>query len=282
MVRRLDVTPVAVDKRDYLGKEAQPSHYDTTIEGEPTDVYIDGKLEATYRPLPAQLGAKFLAMARSMDFGNTTRLGAKALYTNSQLFGYTPRVALRRNWCSICALAREKPELYQQLIGWGKTAVEVMKRECPSALAEYQRLVEEAGIKPSWLIPGTPFSTAQLNESSAVKYHFDAADVPNTWNCLFVFNSQMAGGLTVLPRWRVAFSAAGFCFLGFPTVKELHGVTPLVKRSRAAFRYAMIFYTMDAIKRCGTPEEELNRVREWSTRSEAKIRAEMKAKEGGC
>jgi hypothetical protein len=222
------------------------------------------------------MGAKFLSAVREMDFGGTTRLGAKNLYHKSQLFGYTPRVPLRRNWCAICAYAREHPELYQRLIAWGRTAVEIMTREVPDALADYWARVDAAGINRGWLLPGTPFSTAQINESSAVKYHYDAADVPDTWNCLFILNSQMVGGLTVLPRFRLAFSASGFAFCGFPTVAEIHGVTPLVKRSPDAFRYAMIFYTMDGMKRCGTPEEELERVREWSTTSEARVREKLR------
>lgn len=279
MVRRLEVTPVPIDKRDFLGKQASAADYDTVIEGEPTDVVVDGKVVAVYRPLPATLGAKFLGMVREMDFGGTTRVGAKSLYHKSQLFGYTPRSPLRRNWCSICALAREKPELYQRLVAWGKTAVELLEREAPEALAEYWGHVNAAGIAKSWLLPGTPFSTAQINESSAVAYHLDAADVPDTWNVLFIINSQMSGGLTVLPRFRLAFSASGFAFCGFPTVAEVHGVTPLVKRSPAAFRYAMIFYTMTAMGKCGSPEEELDRIRNWSTKSEAKIREQLAGNE---
>lgn len=276
MVRRLEVTPVPIDKKDYLGREASTADYDTVVEGEPTDVIVDGRVAAVYRPLPASMGAKFLTLARQLDFGGTTRLGAKNLYHKSQLFGYTPRSPLRRNWCSICAFAREKPELYQGLVAWSKTAVAIMEKEAPTALAEYWANVEKAGISKSWLMPGTPFSTAQVNESSAVKYHLDAADVADTWNCLFIINSQMSGGLTVLPRFRLAFSASGFAFCGFPTVAEIHGVTPLVKRSPAAFRYAMIFYTMSGMAKCGTPEEELERIRNWSTKSERKIREEQR------
>lgn len=271
-VQQIRVSRRAFDDKEFLGRPPLPEHYDHVVRSD-ADVYCDGELVAVYRRLDAKVCGPLLAAFKALKFGGSARVGQKTLKSENVVFGFSPRSPLRRNYCSACLLSREKPRIYEEMEKWAVRADDFIRLNAPDA---YKRYKEQADtISLDWRIAGTVFTTGQINDSSAVRYHRDAADLKHTWNVITVLNHDVVGGYTVVPAFRVAFDAQGPIQVGFSTPDEVHGVTPIHRRAGRGYRYSMIFYTMKGMLNCGTPEEELKRVREWSTKTEQKVRSEI-------
>ena len=68
------------------------------------------------------------------------------------------------------------------------------------------------------------------------------------------------GGLLVIPRYKVAVNIKSQDIILFD-VHEVHGNTRIIKKQINACRMTCVFYLRENIVRCGTSQEELNRVK---------------------
>ena len=55
------------------------------------------------------------------------------LVSNSRIFGYSPRLALRKDYCSSTSLATEQPKQHNVIIEWGETIIaSIIRISCQS------------------------------------------------------------------------------------------------------------------------------------------------------
>lgn len=189
--------------------------------------------------------------------------------SQSRVFGYQPRMPVQqRDYCAQATLNRDYPRTY-----------EVLKRKAAEFSQVYERFFPENHalsvaaintVKPCWRIPGSVFTSGIINKDNPLQYHYDAGNFENTWSVMAVFKKGTAGGALILPDYDVKLECSDNSLLIFDGQSELHGVTPIMKTQQEAYRFSVVFYSLEAICRCGNPQEELRRAQVSRTKVEMK------------
>lgn len=259
-----------INKKDYLGKQPEltqvKNFYDSNVllkdeSGNPLIMYKIVKGIDTSPLAEALLEVKYDSVNRS---GGIT--------TNSAVFGYIPRVSLRRNYCSVSGLALKDPYAHKQLLGFIEPFIEEYKAYFPEV---YKKHEKEAGetIMPEWRILGTPFTSGIVNYNSAIKYHHDAGNIRNCASNMLLLTRDCEGGDFVVPEYDCAFKNQNNALFIFDGQSIMHGVTRLKILSARSFRLSIVYYTLQQMWNCLTHNEEVDRANEIKTKR-LKIKAE--------
>lgn len=171
-------------------------------------------------------------------------------------WGFSPPVPLRRRYgCSQCAMDRESPDLAASIRdvyrkAWGRVTDAV-----PEAAADHQERVTSV-ILEDWLVGGLPFTSGVVNHTAALPYHRDSGNLRRSWSLQVCLRSGVEGGLLHLPGLGVWFACDDGDVLFFEGQKELHGVTPVRRRARDAYRFTMVAYAKSQMQKCWPVAEE--------------------------
>lgn len=240
-----------------------PKDYDQVLTS-PCALEIDGTVELL--ALPAGEGnAKLLQALRKIKYAKTSR--TNGLVTHSRTFGFSPRVAIRSDFCCAAKLTYEEPAINSVLEDWAGYADETLGEFLPGQHRAQSALV--AGVLPEWRIRDTVFTSGIVNKDNALGYHRDSGNFKGAWSAMYAFQRDMRGGLLVLPELRVALDFKRPTVLLFDGARLLHGVSPLKQRTKAGYRYSIVYYALAGMANCGTASEEIERIRNVKTEREA-------------
>lgn len=112
-----------------------------------------------------------------------------------------------------------------------------------------------------FVIPNTVFTTITVNKNFATTVHKDAGDFKEGFGNLVALRKGMyKGAYFTLPRWGVGFDLQNGDLL-MVDVHQWHGNTPMVMLEPDAVRLSLVMYYRENMFKCGTMEEELERVK---------------------
>lgn len=269
-LRRLDVTKREVDTKAWRLKVApDPSHYSIFID-EPTVLYMDGRPAGLYVPMPPEEVAPMRAALQSLEYQETYR--TNGLKTRSRVVGYQPRITIRRDYCTTAILASENPQAHSTICAGAALASEYFRQLFPAEAAEQEALVREQ-TKECWILPNSWYTSGICNWDNQLRYHFDAGNFVGTWNAMFTFKRDLEGGFLAVPELDLCFAVRDGTLSIFNAEALLHGVTPFKKLSPRSYRYTVVFYALKQMCNCGTPAEELERIRRVKTEREHRRRS---------
>ena len=248
-----------------LGTEPRP-----TIEP-PANVYIEGhdqpefvvrRLDGDFRDVADALG--------SITYPVSSR--AAGLRTRSWTFGSRQRLAAYgHEGCAPMRFNALYRKLYQRLSGDVLAAAERFYRDVrPDVFARHRAAVE--GIHPAWRLSGqSVFTSGILNRDLHLGVHRDGANFPDTWNVQIVFSRDIRGGELVHPASGLAFAMDDHTIIGFNAQRAWHGVAPLQKIRRDAYRVSCVYYSLRSLCHCEEPELEMRRAQRLRTLRERRI-----------
>lgn len=256
--------PKSIDCSHLLKKPATDDHYSIIIDEPTTVVSHDGAeviavFDNVQRETDSLLGA-----VSSMKYIVDWR--TDGMQSRSRTFGAQPRIPLRRNFCSVASSAREHQAQHRELERWAQYAADFLTQHVPDVAAEQLAKVR-TDIKPNWRMACDMFTSGIVNQTVPLWYHRDAGNLKDAWSTMVVLSDAVPGGLTVMPEYGIAFRYDGAQVITFNGSKHLHGVTPPRASSRG-YRYSTVWYALAGLCLCGTPAEELDRVRKAKTESE--------------
>jgi len=202
----------------------------------PIIAYVKLKSSAL-EPMRAQL--------QELRFDTTERTGG--LKTTSRVFGYQPRMVLRRDFCSATSLQSKEPDVAQAVEKIAHAVKAVYQETFPDIYAAHQEMSEQK-IRPELLIKGTPFTSGIINKNNPLKYHFDAGNFKGVCSCMVAFKKDVAGGYLACPEYHMGFEIADKSLLIFDGQSILHGVTPIIPTHDGGYRNSLIFYPLNAFK----------------------------------
>ena len=87
---------------------------------------------------------------------------------------------------------------------------------------------------------------------------------------MIAFKKDMGGGYLSIPEYDIGLEIADSSVTLFDGQKILHGVTPLKFLTPEAYRYTLVYYSMENMWKCMSPQEELDRVKKLKTDSARK------------
>lgn len=114
---------------------------------------------------------------------------------------------------------------------------------------------------PDFVINKTAFTTITVNRNFRTACHQDAGDYRPGFGVLSVLQTgKYAGGLFVIPKYRVAFNMRTTDVL-LADVHEWHGNTEIIPQTPKWERISCVFYYREKMSECGSAVEELQRAR---------------------
>jgi hypothetical protein len=188
---------------------------------------------------------------------STTRRSA-GIRNRSAVFGnVSRRVHMKREGCRSCGGAHEAPGAHAGILRAG-TAIKGLLGDLEPDRMRADMMRARETIRSEWMIGGTPWTSGVLNETSPLPYHRDANNLP-CWSAMLVLRRGVTGGHLHLPEYNLVVECRDGDVIWFPGYDLIHGVTPMDRRTRDAYRYTAVFYTVAGMAHCLEPREEMAR-----------------------
>jgi hypothetical protein len=252
----------------------------------------DGRLLCVFRrqAIPEDVAERALPALRSATRGVTFNRGlasgtermarssskrTQARAVRSNIVGaFDP--AGQRFHCRLTSWTAREAEQFAHLMPLLQAIAVAYRTEVPDryeAQMEYVRLTD-----PSWIIPGTPFTTVTVNRNYSTGVHTDSGDLERGFSNLTVLRAgAWTGGRLVFPRYRLAVEVGHRDTL-LMDAHEPHGNTridpgrPLPEDFNPSWtsgdfwptewpeeRISVVAYYRTKMHTCGSAEEEEHR-----------------------
>lgn len=229
----------------YIGQEVpdlEPTHDGETL-------FLDGESGEPvlcYCRLPFDL-AVYRAAVRAIKF--STILRGSGTRNTSRTFGMAGRsVILRREGCKPASLHVDQPDECAVLLRVAQVLGDFMKDVAPTVWEKDRETVSR--VHEDWrMVPGSLWTSGNINLSSALPYHRDRANFP-TWTGMPVLRRGMRGGRLHLPEYDVTLPCRDGWVVFFPGNELVHGVTPMRPVDDSAYRYSVVHYAIRGMKDC--------------------------------
>src|SRR5690606_8892473 len=101
-------------------------------------------------------------------------------------------------------------------------------------------MLSQKFIQPEYKFGKTNFTSGIINKNSAFNYHIDGFNLQNTYSSMIVFKRNVTGGHLVFPEYGIGFKLQNNAIINFYGKKILHGVTPIIKHSKDAYRLSIV------------------------------------------
>lgn len=229
------------------------------VGGEPAIVALPAP--ESYRSLLAQLRLVKHGEWRKTD--RSSGLASKA----SMTIGFLPRVPFRQDFCYPCVLNRTHPELAAAVFAAARDASAAFAEYAPKRFETHCEQLE--AVRSEWRIPDSAYTSGIANKNNPLAYHLDAGNFHGSWSAMYAMQRGVRGGELVVPALRLAFDFGEQpTLIMFDGQSLMHGVAPFSLTGPTEYRYTMVLYALAGLRQCGSPEEELARVRVRKTDAE--------------
>ena len=154
------------------------------------------------------------------------------------------------------SFTQKNPEKFAMAFPFLQTLAQGFKELLPW---RYNNQMEAAKkIDPSFLVPGTPFTTVTVNKTFRTAAHYDAGDLDTGLSNLLVLsnNGNYSGAYLVAPEYRVAVNVRPGDLLLINNHEVLHGNTPIVCHDEEAERISLVCYFREKMLELGSKQYE--------------------------
>lgn len=172
-----------------------------------------------------------------------------------------PPAGSRNQFCRKTAFTREHFQEFKEGVPFVQAVDGLYAQLCPEHYRVQRKFAD--GTNRNYVIPDTAFTTVTVNRNFITAVHKDAGDLPQGFGNLVLYREgNWGGGYFCLPQYKVAFNLKNGDVL-FVDVHKWHGNTPWANFSEEAgdLRIAFVLYYREGMIRCGTPTEELQKVK---------------------
>lgn len=240
-----------IDLKAFIKRSAQASDCSRLISDD-TLVICNGTPVVLYKKIQAPDTLRKAVETMKYQTGKRT----EGLKTTSRIFGLRPRNALRKDYCSATSLATEQPNHHNVLCGYAKEVEAIYKKYFPDVFERHLNEVNKIG--PEWMISDI-FTSGIVNKNNPLKYHHDAGNVKGVASNMVVFKRDCTGGYLAMPEFDLLFDCADNTMMVFDGQSVLHGVTPIYKKTKNAYRFSIVYYTLVQMWKCLDLEKEISR-----------------------
>jgi hypothetical protein len=192
-----------------------------------------------------------------------------------QTFGNVAPMKLRRRFgCATSSFSRGHPRVDRALRVLGGEAWLRFAEILPEVAETHEALVT-GRILDDWLLDSLlPFTSGIINNSAALPYHRDASNVPGSWSLMICLRRDVEGGHLHIPGYGVTLGVEDLSVIVFDGQAHLHGVTPMRRTDRRAFRYTIVYYAKAGCGACGPRAQEVVRAARVATEHYEKVARE--------
>lgn len=206
-----------------------------------------------------------------VKYTTDTRLPKKnmpGITTRSAIFGYRPRIPLRQDFCSATSMANVNPQEHTIITNFAAKLTDVYRQYFPQTFAQHEQKAQD--VLAEWRIPNSVFTSGIINKNNPLQYHHDSGNFKGVLSNMIAFKNGVAGGRLVLPEYDMKLEIADNTITIFDGQSIVHGVTPIRKYTEDAYRYTLVYYSLEQMWKCDTIKEEVLRIRKVKKQRELK------------
>lgn len=271
-IKTIEVTHTPLNLDEYRMRSALESDFTPANLIRESAVLVDAKTKkrlVIYKDLDDEgFDSGDLALAlQKIKYESSTRVSG--LVTTSRIFGFAPRVPLRKDFCSATSLAESDPKAHALLCEYGRKIVNLYTEIAPETYEAHLSETEKK-VRKEYQIDGTPFTSGIVNKNNPLKYHFDSGNFKDVYSCMLGVRANVAGGYLVLPEYDCALEIKNNSVTIFDGQKILHGVSPMKLLTEDAYRFTIVYYSLIKMWECLPLGEEIERIRNLKTARERK------------
>ena len=182
------------------------------------------------------------------------------LKTTSRIFGYNPRNAIRKDFCSITSFATEQPNQHAKIMSGGAIAAKHYALHNADLYSEHLNTTQERVVE-DYRHADVPFTSGIINDNNPLCYHFDSGNFKDVWSAMIVLKKDIGGGYLSMPEYGVMCEVKDKSIFYFDGQSILHGVTPITKLRADSRRFSIVYYSLRAMWNCAPLREEIARAR---------------------
>lgn len=163
----------------------------------------------------------------------------------------------QQRYCRLTAWTGQEFDKYQQIHPLLQDISTLFEQYVPE---RFKTQMEYVGrTDPSWIIPGTPFTTVTVNNTYPTGVHQDKGDLDVGFSTLACLRrGSYNGGTFTFPRYRLGVNMRDGDLL-LMDAHEWHGNTAIEPLTEDAERVSVVSYYRTKMEQCGTPEQEVAR-----------------------
>jgi hypothetical protein len=230
----------------------------TTFINEDVIVYDkQGNPQILYMKLTGDTSALRWAV-KSQKYSTAKR--ARGLLSTSAVFGYSPRVPFKHDYCTTTKMAEDYPKQHYIITNYIKEIHNIYAQYFPVEYAKHQDIVKEK-IMDEWTIDDTPFTSGIVNKNNPLKYHLDSGNFKGILSNMVVMRKGVKGGHLVIPEYDLILECADNTLVIFNGQELVHGVSPIEYEDDNSYRYSIVYYSLEQMWKCEPIGEEIKRIR---------------------
>ena len=262
-MKELHLNRKEIDVAKYKKRTALRSDVKTVIK-EDVIIYVDNQPVLLYKKLDEDTsGLRWAVKNTNYITGKRSR----GLVSTSAIFGFRPRLAMRQDYCSATSMATDQKKQHHVISSFAKELVRYYKQYFPERYEFHTKLVEEK-VMQDWTIGGSPFTSGIVNKNNQLKYHFDSGNFKGVLSNMVVFKKDVAGGYLIIPELDIALEVADNTLTIFNGQEILHGVSTIEYNNDHAYRYSVVYYSLEQMWKCEPINDEIARIRKVKTERE--------------
>lgn len=255
-MQTISVQQKKIDYQSYIRNPVKETDFSNLIKND-TLLTLDNKIILLYFTFKEDT-LKVIQACKTIPYATSRRSGG--LWSTSKIFGFDPATGIRKPFCSATALSWENPKEHKVITSFGKKIAEIYSKYLPVASQNHYSKAREV-IKDQWLISDTPFTGGIINKNNQLNYHYDTGNFKGVFSNMIVFKSNVTGGYLSLPEFDIGLQCANNTLVMFDGQSILHGVTPIHLYSKLAYRYSIVYYTLEQFAKCENRNLELIKIR---------------------
>jgi hypothetical protein len=262
-MRELHLVRKPIDKSQYVKRTALLSDVNQVI----TDdciIYENNQPILFYTKIKEDTSPLRWA-AKHMKYPSGTR--TNGLATQSKVFGYSPRIPMRNDYCTVSAMATQYPKNHHVITNFAEQLKGYYETYFPQKYKEHEEMVKEKVLE-DWKIGNSPFTSGIVNKNNPLKYHYDSGNFKGMLSNMVVFKSDVEGGYLVIPELDLALEVADNTLTIFNGQDILHGVSPIEYKNSMSYRFSVVYYSLEQMWKCEPIQGEIERVRRAKTKKE--------------
>lgn len=241
----------------FLDQPTQQRHYGDNLVTESCRINLDKGRSIIYLTNDDPSIDELLPHLTKLKFSKATR---KASKDQSMLFGAVPAGVNKVHHCSRGAVINKDLQLHNLLCNkYGQLMTDLLKIYLTPWLKIGLKFLTEGLIYDDYIMYNSIHTSGVINKNNEMYYHRDTENRKHMYSGMIVYKKNVSGGYLVFPEYGFAIQLSNRSILLFYGKGLIHGVTPTVKQCKEAYRYSVVFYTMDKIKKCLSFKEEIQK-----------------------
>ena len=259
-MKRIDLEFIEIDTAKFKKRTALLSDVKNMIK-EDVIIYVNNEPVLLYKNIKENTDDLRWAV-KNIDYVEGVR--TRGLKTTSAIFGYSPRIAMRHDYCTITSMAEKHPKQHHIISNYIKRVIQYYEEYFPEIFEQHKDIVYEKVLE-EWKIGNTPFTSGIVNKNNQLKYHFDTGNFKGVLSNMVVFKKGTSGGHLVIPSLDLALEVSDNSLTIFNGQDILHGVSPIEYDTETGYRYSVVYYSLEQMWKCEPLGQEIDRIRNVKT-----------------